>query len=1193
MIKREACVSIGLLNISFKQKLTPNKSNNKKKKDTSVKLSEFYKYRRNEVVSEPIDKRFAGRRTIHGTVSPTSYDDCYEKMSFENDNDADIWRDLYYEEDNNCAPYVDYRDELFGLPALQKSYFYQNYSYDDIPLSDSIVRKELCLFDAPQFEIDTDLTEDGARNLQFINFLENIVPTSLHCKPEVDYETISELANSATMLRECGYSTNAIIRGLERCVVKHDFSGESYAEPKLFEFLVKHPNLRSAVVVKNNMNEEHFDKTFVNYFDILKDHYFDNEKDVRSALNYCRVKNNGFYLVDRNLCEIVGLMRHKSAQGIPFVEKKEADATDSESKKNSKYCERNLPLTQNDIALLDNIKKDKRTFQIKLHLAKSMLKTEEKTVKYVLSNIDKMTQEILEQKKLENIENDITEETLTQNDNAIQESQGIKSEALEKRLQDIRALKYELLRNCDENGVRYVDDIESVLVDEVNYLNKQSIPSLDKSVLFESIQVMKDKNINLFGISSVLNKLSNIAGYNDEKAAIMKQSGINPVSLDFSSVCKFIDAVYYLGRVDKTLNSLLGKLCLSSGVISDVECSIIKKIKSSTKDDVHKLKSLIELMLELKVPNNILLENLDEGLKYYEKVYQSSRIGGLTLITTMQAELKQLIQLKNFSCEKAPILQVAEKLLKNKITMTQAYSEINNLKMLSKLRADVNASESVSFEIEPQEKDVVAHHKDGKVSEVLIPQNQYIEKRLQDIEVLKSNLLEKYGENGTTGANNIATILLKEAQLLKEQSDDSLDKSILFEVVNILKDRNMALFSIYSLLNKFADLGGYDKEKQNQRLLLGLDPVAIKLDLESVNKYIDAVSYTSEKGALMVDKTLNSILGKLCSSSGKISDTELARLNEISPYLCSKTIAKKGIFKDIQDKKEIIATDVVILDDNQLSPKDNGLKAENIKKRLDDIQKLKRKLIDKYGGTRMNHIYNIENILLNEVEYLKKQQNESLDKSLLFEVAEMLIDKNMALHSVRSILNKFVDLGGYDLEKQKQKMVLGLKPVVVKLDLESVSKYVDAVSYKSEQGSLLVDKTLNSILGKLCRTSGKISDAEIAILNKIKCNPDRKDCNSTKKYIVEHMLDAGASTDLIAANFDEAVKYDTFIGRARYLVPDYRIIDALKDEFRHFSVNPDFSCEKAPVLNIVKMVLSKKIGIDSAIERINVILNTK
>ena len=992
-------MNIGFLNISFKQKLTPNKSNNKKKKDTSVKLSEFNKHRRNEVVSEPIDKRFAGRRTIHGTVSPTSYDDCYEKMSFENDNDTDIWRDSYYEDENNCAPHVDYRDELFGIPASQRSYFYQNYSYDDLPLSDSIVRKELGLFETPQVEIDTDLTEDGARNLQFINFLENIVPTSLHCKPEADYTTISELANLATMLRDCGYSTNSIVRGLERCAVKHDVSGESYAEPKLFEFLVKHPNLRSAVVVKNNMNEEHFDKTFANYFDILKDYYFDNEKDVRAALKYCRVKNNGFYLVDRDLCEIVGLMRHKSAQGIPFVEKKEADATDSESKKNSKYCDRNLPLTQNDIALLDNIKKDKRTFQIKLHLAKSMLKTEEKTVKYVLSNIDKMTQEILKQKKLENIENDITEETLTQNDNVVQESQGIKSETLEKRLQDIRALKYELLSKYDENNVHYIDEIKSILLNEVNYLNNQSIPSLDKSVFFEATQVMKDKNINLFGIASVLNKLSNIAGYNDEKAALMKQSGINPVFLDFSSVCKFIDAVSYKlsyddVHVDKTLNSLLGKLCLSSGVISDVECGIIKKIKVSTKDDVYILKSLIEQMLQQKVPNNILLENLDEGLKYSKVIlsvhrlpYKGTRCWAIC--DALRTELNQLMQLKNFSCEKAPILRVTENLLNNKITMSQACSEIDNLKTLSELKADVNASETLSSETEPQERNVGVPHKDGKVSDVLISQNQHIEKRLQDIQDLKCKLIEQYGENGTNSANNIESILLKEARFLKEQSDGSLDKSILFEVVNILKDRNMALFSIYSLVNKFADLGGYD------------------------------------------------------------------------------------------------------------------------------------------------------------------------------------------------------------LEKQKQKMVLGLKPVVVKLDLESVSKYVDAVSYKSEQGSLLVDKTLNSILGKLCRTSGKISDAEIAILNKIKCNPERKDCNSTKKYIVEHMLDAGASTDLIAANFDEAVKYDTFIERARYLIPDYRFVGALKDEFRQLSVEPEFSCEKAPILNVVKMVLNKNISIDSAIERINVILNTK
>ena len=119
------------------------------------------------------------------------------------------------------------------------------------------------------------------------------------------------------MLSNQGYSRQSIVRALERCTIKDNQKGTSYAEPRLFDFLVKHPNLRPDAVPKNSIGVEYFDKAYVDCFSILNEHYFDNEKYIRQALNLCKVESDGISLVDRDLFELVGLLRHRTAQGLP------------------------------------------------------------------------------------------------------------------------------------------------------------------------------------------------------------------------------------------------------------------------------------------------------------------------------------------------------------------------------------------------------------------------------------------------------------------------------------------------------------------------------------------------------------------------------------------------------------------------------------------------------------------------------------------------------------------------------------------------------------------------------------------------------------------------------------------------------------------------------------------------------------
>lgn len=1170
---------IGFFNISFKQKNISREHNNKKKKDSSVKLSEFYKHRRNEVVSEPIDSRFTDRRTRYGIVMPTSYDDCYEKMSFENDFDnsdnSDIWRDNEYQEEFECPKHYDNIADLFNTPVSERYYFYKNYSYDDVPLSDSLIRSDHGFFETPHFDFDTDICEDSNRDIKFINFLENIVPSSLHCKPAPSHSTIYELANLAIMLRDCGYSTNSIIRALERCTIKQNMKGASYAEPKLFEFLVKQPNLRAEVVAKNTHLEERFDKNYANYFGILKEHYFDNEKDVRDALNLCRTKNNGFSLVNQDLCEIVGLMRRKSAQGIPVEDKNDDKYLDKNSKKTSIYCDRNLPLTQKDIELIKNIKRAGGAFLIKLDIAKSLLKNEGKTVDFVLSHIDEMAQEMLAKEdclKVDNVQveecatpkTEVSEST-TQKIGAPDGTSTDKNVNLTKRMNDIRKFRYQLYKQYGDNVEKYIDSIETVLMEEVKYLNNNPDVRMEQSVFFEAANVLKEKNMSLAGISWVLTKLSQIGGYDYRKNEEMSRAGITPVNLDRQAIDKFIDTVSYTSSegkllVDKSLNALLGRLCLASGKASDVEFDIAKKVKTAQD---YQLASLVEQMLDSKVPNKILLGNLDESLKYTQKYYEimnnirddSGR--HWYVFDFLRDELKLLYHKSNFSCENASGLKIAEKLLTNELSLPQVCSHLQALKFLEK-HPNLKNKESIAS-------------------------------RFQDIQKLNLKMLNKYGKNGSSHIDNIEAILIDELKYLALQSNDTFDKPVLFAVVNSLIEKNMALYSIYRLLNKFSNLAGYNEEKVKQMKLLGIEPVNIKLDLQCANKYIDAVSYISEQGSLQVDKTLNSLLSKLCFEAGKISDTEIETLNKINPYLTSKTVASKNIILPINNKQNVEVLEKTNLDQNEISQNEEIEKDKNIKKDVDgkhlqNIQNLKLKLIDKYGEIGLNRIEDIVDILMDEAKFMSSQSGAILDNTVLYEVVNNLIEKNMALYGIYCVLNKFSNLAGYDEEKVKQTKLLGIEPVYVKLDLPSAIKYADAVSYKSEQGALLVDKTLNSLLGKLCFASGKITDTEIAILNKTKRSVSvRYQCDGTKKSLVEEMLNFNISNDLILANMDEALRHKKVHGFFPWSFREF-----LYTELKKLCCQPNFSCENAPVWKIAQKVLAKEISLNDAYSAVGV-----
>ena len=378
---------MNFFNISFKGVDTTAKNKKTFKHNnnmSSPRYSEMNKRRRNEPIIDKYDNGSPRTQETFGVVYPTPYDFCYEKMSFENDrDDADFFRDSEFEQDKYNR-HFDY-DADYATTIEDLQYRYHNYSYDDIPLAESLVRRDNGFYETPYVEIDTDMDEGAVLHLDFINYRDNVVPAAL----KDDTKDVYDFAIEAAALKRDGYSSQAIARALERCYIGSGSTKQPNAA--LFSFLVKHPNLRPDVLAKHPSGGEMFDKGFANFYGVFEEYYFNNEKDIKETLNLCKIKDCEVKLVSKELCEIVGLLRHKTAQGIPYEAKPIYYERDGERNKQEKYVDKNSPLTQKDIELIDKLKTNGRLDDDLFELARNLLGQKKDTVSHTLDCIDKFT----------------------------------------------------------------------------------------------------------------------------------------------------------------------------------------------------------------------------------------------------------------------------------------------------------------------------------------------------------------------------------------------------------------------------------------------------------------------------------------------------------------------------------------------------------------------------------------------------------------------------------------------------------------------------------------------------------------------------------------------------------------------------------------------------------------------------------
>ena len=496
-------------------------------------------------ITEPIDNgnpRTAITTRLNSKVMPTPFEDCFEKMSFEEPYEDNMWRDAQYQDDFERVS--KYPDDLTPHIIFERPFIDQYYSEDDVPLADSLIRNTLGFRHIADVHLDIDTQMDihDRKTLARINYNENILPRILK---DVDYATLEEFAKIAAEYKESGYSPKNINRAIERCYLKGQRKDYGIASINLFEFLIENPGLRSLVVAKTEKGGEIFDKACANYFNVFHK-YLPDRETIKSTLDLCKTDYDGTQLVNRKLCEIVILTRQKSAQGIKDPRADYSDSYyDVPMRRFEKYIDKSTPLTSEDIELIKKLKPNNILDDSMYEVAKTLL-SNKMTVEYVLENIDK----------------------------------------LGKRKSEINKMLSDLSEKTPDKDKPAIGGIRTVLNDEFKDSANDPSNLNKKSLLFNSTKRLIKKGLEAPEIALVLGKIRDI-------------NKRIPLSVEFTDeFVSVLEEKNDSGKIviGKTLADILTKLVLESRNITDIDREIISLIKEN-KSHIPTLPSLVNGML--------------------------------------------------------------------------------------------------------------------------------------------------------------------------------------------------------------------------------------------------------------------------------------------------------------------------------------------------------------------------------------------------------------------------------------------------------------------------------------------------------------------------------------------------------------------------------------------------------------------
>lgn len=195
---------------------------------------------------------------------------------------------------DNYVQFEDF-DNFFRMSELseygEQSEFYDElqYSIDDIPIADSINPNKKMFLNSQMHThyLDTDLDADNIFKLKLINYYD-VVTSAVGS--DVESNVLREMVGRAACLEDF-YPKSKVSEAIGKSILYRE-NDLNYPSSDLLDFMIKRPNYRKDVVIKDINGNETYNRCFGSHFDKLLNETRD-VKTIKKVLADCSLKVSG------------------------------------------------------------------------------------------------------------------------------------------------------------------------------------------------------------------------------------------------------------------------------------------------------------------------------------------------------------------------------------------------------------------------------------------------------------------------------------------------------------------------------------------------------------------------------------------------------------------------------------------------------------------------------------------------------------------------------------------------------------------------------------------------------------------------------------------------------------------------------------------------------------------------------------
>lgn len=306
-------------------------------------------------------------------VYPTEFEDCFERMSFEEESpETNFWRDEELQQPSE---------------TISEPYYHLN-DKEDVRVAEDIIKRDMGLkpISDQAYTTETNLGIYNKRKLKYHEF-ENVHVHSIMKGLDLSEEEQTTYATRALRAWEKGVPTPQILRAMEKSILRDEYGFPVKAEVSLFNFLLNYPNKRAQAVIKLRKNEV-CDEVFPKNYSTFDRKYFANQETLNKVFEECKVKEwKPYRTVSPELCKIVCLLRKKHTLDTPA-----RDQYGDYILFSPPNIDKNAPWSKTDSELIQALKPKGYLDEEKYESALLLLSSENKSVDFVLRNIDGVTE---------------------------------------------------------------------------------------------------------------------------------------------------------------------------------------------------------------------------------------------------------------------------------------------------------------------------------------------------------------------------------------------------------------------------------------------------------------------------------------------------------------------------------------------------------------------------------------------------------------------------------------------------------------------------------------------------------------------------------------------------------------------------------------------------------------------------------